>query len=185
MKNRSRGRWMNSRGFNCVLFSSGDRKKWQKKEQAWRVKRWQKAGTRQKAHCKGHKCPRKEGERKERHHWLVPWTHCKQRGVQPRMTDVPGHCYPSSLLSASCSSYGISRDGLRLWELFKTPRLSPCVPHCHPSCSDIQPFLTWEWGFYSQRGFLVRYQKLYYLLDAAVPTTLLFVTPTFLRCLNT
>ncbi|TKS77551.1 Glucagon-1 Glucagon I [Collichthys lucidus] len=62
MKNRSRG--------------SGDRKKRQKKEQTRRVKRWQKAGRGQKAHCKGQKCPRKGGERKESHHWLVPRSHC-------------------------------------------------------------------------------------------------------------
>lgn len=123
---------MNSRGFNHVLFSSGDRKKRQKKEQTRRVKRWQKAGRGQKAHCKGQKCPRKGGERKESHHWLVPRTHCKRRGVQPRMTDVPGHCFPSSLLSASCSGSGIPRDGLRLWESFNTPRLSPRVHHRHP-----------------------------------------------------
>ena len=123
---------MNSRGFNRVLFSSEDRKRRQKKEQTRRVKRWQKAGRGQKAHCKGQKCPRKGGERKESHHWLVPRTHCKRRGVQPRMTDVPGHCYPSSLLSASCSGSGIPWDGLRLWESFNAPCLSHRVPRRHP-----------------------------------------------------
>lgn len=106
-----------------------------KKEQTRRVKRWQKAGRGQKAHCKGQKCPRKGGERKESHHWLVPRTHCKRRVVQPRMTDVPGHCFPRSLLSASCSSSGISWDGLRLWESFNVPRLSPGVPSHHHGCA--------------------------------------------------
>lgn len=58
-------------------------------------------GRVQKAHCTGQKCPWKGVERKERHHWLVPHSHCKQRGVQPRVTDVSGYCFHSTLLSAA------------------------------------------------------------------------------------
>lgn len=57
---------MNSRGFNYVLFSAGDRKKRQKKEQTRRVKRWQKAGRGQKAHCKGPEVsPERRGEKRK------------------------------------------------------------------------------------------------------------------------
>lgn len=67
-----------------------------------------KAKRGQKVLCQGQKCPRKGGEWKESHYWPDPQTHCKQRGVQPGMTDVPGHCFPCSLLSASCSDFGNS-----------------------------------------------------------------------------
>ncbi|KAG7283845.1 hypothetical protein CRUP_034032 [Coryphaenoides rupestris] len=49
-----------------------NRKKRQKKEQAGRAKRWQKAGRGQKSLCEAQKCSRKGGERKESYHCQSP-----------------------------------------------------------------------------------------------------------------
>lgn len=153
---------MNSRGFNYVLFCIGDRKKSQKKEQAQRVKRWQKVGRGQKAHCKGQKCPQKGGERKESHHWLVPHSHCKRRGVHPRMTDVPGHCFHSSLLSASCFGSGIPWDSLRLWESFNAPRIAFPTAILAVLSGRIPRLTRWGKGYTSQEGLLVGCQMFSY-----------------------
>lgn len=56
---------MNSRVFNRVLFSGGDRKRRQKKEQAGRVKCWQKRGGDKRPIVRGRSVPGKEGREKK------------------------------------------------------------------------------------------------------------------------
>lgn len=176
MKNRSRGRWMNSRGFNYVLFSSGDRKKRQKKEQARRVKRWQKAGRGQKAYCGGQKCPGKEGREKKAttarsprpivsegecsHAWQMSLTI-----VSPAASSLP----PALALEFHETASACESRSTRLVSrpAFPAATLAGC-------CGCIRKHLRWGWGYTTPEGLLVGCQKLS-LIDSIVPTSRQFM----------
>lgn len=105
-----------------------------------------KAKRGQKVLCKGQKCPRKGGERKESHYWPDPQTHCKRRGVQPGMTDVPGHCFP--LQPPRCLL-------LRLWTFHETASAWPSQSArlaCVPAFPDTFREIPWDVPAFPKRA---------------------------------